>query len=73
MVSPGRMGLLVLGCMPEYVGGLTMSNSSAFFSFLFLLLFLLFSLFFFFFFPVTLVLMSWFPRTGRTIALRESL
>lgn len=27
----GWIGFLVLGCMPEYVGGLTMSNSSAFF------------------------------------------
>lgn len=42
VVSPGQMGLLVLGCMPEYVGDLTMSNSSPFY--------------FFFFFLATLVL-----------------
>lgn len=56
------MGLLVLGCMPEYVGGLTMSNSFAFFFFFC----------FFFFFSVTLVLTSWFIRIGRRIASRES-
>lgn len=61
MVSPARMGLLVLGCMPEYVGGLTMSNSFA-----------ILLVYFLFFFAVTLVLISWFTRRGRRIASRES-